>query len=258
MCVIALAYQTASCGQLLLLANRDEAYARQTAALDRWPEHPGMLAGKDLQAGGSWLAIDDRGRFAAVTHIREGYPKPGANLSRGELVRRFVTGNESSLEFADWLRSQLPNLAPFNLIFGDIRNLLHFNSRQGRLTRLSPGIHALSNADLDTPWFKAEQLRAQLQNCKRIPPEQDMLRWLSDPTPAPVERLPNTGVGLAMEKTLSPVFIVGRDYGTRASSIITVSNRGDIGFTEVSWGLGGRETGRRRHTMRIDPTRINK
>lgn len=255
MCVIALAYQTAAFGPLLVAANRDEYYARPTAALDFWrPEHPDVLGGRDLQAGGSWLAIDVRGRFAAVTHIREGRARSAAR-SRGELVKRFVSGNESALEFAAWLKAEHGQFAPFNLLFGEIRNLLHFNSRSGMLNRVPPGIHVLSNADMNSRWFKCEQLRTKLQQQTRPPVENDILRWLSDPTPAPVEQLPNTGVGLAMEKMLSPVFINGRDYGTRASSVLTLNARGELSFTEVSWGLGGRESGRRRQSMRLTPNR---
>lgn len=255
MCVIALAYQTAACGPLLVAANRDEYYARPTAALDFWrPEHPDVLGGRDLQAGGSWLAMDVRGRFAAVTHIREGHARSAAR-SRGELVKRFVSGNESALEFAAWLKTEHGQFAPFNLLFGEIRNLLHFNSRSGMLNRVPPGIHVLSNADMNSRWFKCEQLRAKLQQQTRQPAENDILRWLSDPTPAPVEQLPNTGVGLALEKMLSPVFINGRDYGTRASSVLMLNARSELSFTEVSWGLGGRESGRRRQTMRLTPNR---
>lgn len=251
MCVIALAYKTAALGPLLIAANRDEYYARPTAAMDFWrPDFPEVLGGRDLQAGGSWLAMDARGRFAAVTHIREGYPRT-APQSRGELVKRFVTGSESALDFAAWLKAEHGQFAPFNLIFGEVKDLLHFNSRSGMLNRVPPGIHVLSNGEMNSPWFKCEQLRQKLLQQKRLPSDNDILGWLHDATPAPVEQLPNTGVGLAMEKMLSPVFINGRDYGTRASSVLMLSARAELTFTEVSWGLGGRESGRRRQMMRI-------
>lgn len=255
MCVIALAYKTAALGPLLIAANRDEYYARPSAALDFWrPDHPEVLGGRDLQAGGGWLAMDQRGRFAAVTHIRQGYAKPGAR-SRGELVQRFVSGDESALDFAAWLKAEHSQFAPFNLIFGEVKDLLHFSSRSGMLNRVPPGIHVLSNGDMNSRWFKCEQLRQKLALQKRVPTDQEIISWLSDQTPSPVEELPNTGVGLAMEKMLSPVFINGRDYGTRASSVLTLSARGELMFTEVSWGLGGRESGRRRQMMRIGSTR---
>lgn len=254
MCIIAFAYKTPALGPLCLLANRDESYARPSLALDFWPDAPQVLGGRDLQAGGSWMAIDTRGRFAAVTHIREGRASP-APRSRGELVQRFVSGDEDPLAFAAWLKENAAQYGPFNLLFGPVGDLLHFNSRNRSLRRVAPGLHVLSNADLDTPWFKAEQLREQLATLQRPPQESEVLPWLMNPQAAPPERLPNTGVGSALEKMLSPVFIVGRDYGTRCSSVLNVSARGDVSFTEVSYGIGGRESGRRRHLLRIGQTR---
>lgn len=249
MCVIAFAYKMPGLGQLLLLGNRDEYYARPTLPLDFWPDHPDTLGGIDQQAGGSWLAINSRGRMAAVTHIREGYGTPG-EASRGALVRRFVTGEDNALDFAAWLAQERAHYAPFNLLFGATDDLYHYHSRTDTLTRVTPGIHTLSNATLDTHWFKTERLAEHLKPLRRAPSEEEAMRWLEDPTPAPPERLPNTGVGSALERVLSPVFVAGRDYGTRASSLLIVSSRGDIAFSERSFGLAGREIGQRRYTLR--------
>lgn len=247
--MIAFAYKMPALGQLLLLANRDENYARPTAPLDFWPDHPNILGGIDLKAGGSWLAINSNGRFAAVTHIREGYAKTGER-SRGDLVRRFVTGEESSLDFAQSLAEQRNHYAPFNLLFGLTEDLYHFHSSTGQLIRLTPGIHTLSNATLDTPWFKCERLADRLQGITRVPSEADAFSWLEDPTTAPTEHMPNTGIGLALERQLSSIFVTARDYGTCSSSLLAVSGRGDVSFAERSFGLAGRETGRRRYTLR--------
>lgn len=252
MCVIALAYKTPALGPLVLVANRDETYARATAPLDRWPTGTETLGGRDDVSGGSWLLVDARGRFAAVTNIRDGRPVQAAR-SRGELVVRFVTGDASALDFARTLAAKHDQYAPFNLLFGQVDDLFHFHSRTQRLTRLTPGVHTLSNATLDTPWFKSERLAAHLRTARRLPGERDAYDWLADPTPAAPEQLPNTGVGLALEKMLSPVFIRGRDYGTRASMLLTVSTRGDILFCERSYGLAGRPTGDRRFSLRPAP-----
>ena len=249
MCVIAFAYKMPALGHLALLANRDEAYARPTAPLDFWPDRPDILGGRDLRAGGSWLAISSGGRFAAVTHIREGYAKTGER-SRGELVSRYVTGNEDPLDFARMLAAEKNHYAPFNIIFGPVDDLLHFHSTTGALNRLTPGIHTLSNATLDTNWFKSERLAEHLRQLRRMPTEADAFAWLEDPTQAPPERLPNTGVGSAIERQLSSIFVNARDYGTCSSMLLIVSARGDIGFSERSFGLAGRETGRRRFTLR--------
>ncbi|MDC7716347.1 NRDE family protein [Vogesella sp. DC21W] len=254
MCIIALAYKTPALGPLVLLANRDEYYTRPALPLDFWTDYPQILGGRDVQAGGSWMAIDTRGRFAAVTHIREGRAVAAAR-SRGELVQRFVSGDDSALAYAAWLKAHTGDYGPFNLVFGQVNDLLHFNSRTKSLNRIAPGIHVLSNADMDTRWFKAEQLRQKMTTLKRPPADSEVLPWLMNPESAPPEQLPNTGIGSALEKMLSPVFIVGRDYGTRCSSIVNVSARGDVSFTEVSYGIGGRESGRRRHQLRIGQLR---
>ena len=249
MCVIAFAYKMPGLGHLVVLANRDEKYARPAAPLDFWPDRPDILGGRDLQAGGSWMAINSNSRFAAVTHIREGFGKPGER-SRGELVSRFVTGQEPSLDFLRWVQAEKAHYAPFNLLFGEVDDLYHYHSSTGQLTRVTPGIHTLSNATLDTPWFKCERLAQHLVNLRRMPGDADAYTWLEDTTQAPQERLPNTGIGSVFERQLSPIFINARDYGTLSSMLLYVSARGDVAFAERSFGLAGREIGRRRYTMR--------
>lgn len=251
MCVIAFAYKTAALGPLYLLANRDEYYARASAPLAWWPEpNQQVLGGRDLQGGGSWLALDTRGRFAAITNIRDGLRKQGER-SRGLLVSEFVTGAASVLEFAAELRAERQRYAPFNLLFGQIDDLYHFHSVSGTLARVRPGIHALANATLDTPWHKTQKLMGALAACQRPPRDDEALSWLADEQPAPPGQLPNTGVGLTLEKLLSPVFIKGRDYGTRASLLLRASARGDVSVLERSFSPSGRETGKVQHTLRL-------
>ncbi|MDF0606216.1 NRDE family protein [Neisseriaceae bacterium TC5R-5] len=249
MCVLALAYKVPAMGQLVLLANRDEYYARPTAPLDWWEQYPNTLGGRDLQAGGSWLMVDGRNRIAVLTNIREGRPLP-AERSRGELVQRFVSSDAEPLEFADWLRAECSHYAPFNLLFGYTSDLFHFHSRGAQIARVTPGIHTLSNASLDTRWFKSERLAAHLREFRRVPTEAQAFAILNDATPAGQGQLPNTGVGSAWEKILSPIFVQDRDYGTRASILLTVSSRGDIQFAERSWGLAAKEIGSRRYSLR--------
>ena len=113
-----------------------------------------------------------------------------------------------------------------------------------------PGTAAIASTTLDTPWFKSERLAEHLRGLRRPPSEAEAFAWLADATQAGPGQLPNTGIGLALEKTLSPVFIQGRDYGTRSSMLLNVSARGDVSLSELSWGLAGREAGRRRYTIR--------
>lgn len=255
MCVIAFAYKTAALGPLYLVANRDEYYARASAPLGWWPEpQSNMMGGRDLVAGGSWLAVDTRGRFAAVTNVRDGMRHQGER-SRGLLVNEYVSGDDSPFLFVERLRAEVHRYAPFNLLFGQVDDLYHFNSVRGTFNRLTPGIHTLANATLDTPWHKTEKLRTALAGCHRPPRDDDALAWLADATPAEPGHLPNTGVGLALEKMLSPVFIRGRDYGTRSSLVLAASARGDVSMLERSFSPSGQESGRLRFTLRIGTTR---
>ncbi len=252
MCVIALAYQTRLLGPLVLIANRDEAYARASAPLAWWEDAPDILGGRDLVAGGSWLALDKRGRFAAITNVRTGRPHTGMR-SRGELVTRFITGTHSAPAFARLLSQERGDYAPFNLLFGEVRDLYHYNSQHDRLSRLTPGIHTLSNATLDTPWPKCRRLAQALTEAVCPPDAGTAFNWLANrDIPAHAE-LPNTGVGLALEKMLAPVLISGRDYGTRSSTLLVAQPRGDISLSELT-RLPGGSAGQTRHfTLRPDP-----
>lgn len=249
MCLIAIAYKTLNLGPLVLLANRDEFYTRPSAPLDWWEDHPDVLGGRDLKAGGSWLAVRRNGRFAALTNVRQGVPNPRAR-SRGELVQRFVCGDMTILDFADTLRQESVHYAPFNLLFGQITDLCHFHSPTGQLTRLTPGVHTLSNATLDTPWFKCERIAGHLRAVRRHPTPAEAFLWLGDATPAPLNQLPNTGVGLALEKMLSPILICGRDYGTVGSTLLSLGGNGEVMACEQGWGLGGRPLATRRFSFR--------
>ncbi len=251
MCLIALACNTPPGTALILAANRDEQYARASAPADWWTDAPDVLGGRDLVAGGSWLAISKSGRLAAVTNVRQGRPQP-APQSRGRLVADFVGGHDTPLDYLARLRAERHAYAPFNLLFGTVGDLYVYHSPLDDIRRLSHGVHGISNGRPDADWPKVERLTGHLRGCRRPPEPADMLGWLNDREPAPVEALPNTGVGLALEKFLSPVFIHGPDYGTRASTVLLVGSRGDVRFAETGWHAG-RPTGTRQYSFRLAP-----
>ena len=93
MCLIVFAWKVHPDYRLVLAANRDESHQRPSKALDWWPDHPDVLAGRDLRAGGTWLGITRNGRFATVTNYRERQGKQAGRVSRGGLVTDFVTGD---------------------------------------------------------------------------------------------------------------------------------------------------------------------
>jgi uncharacterized protein with NRDE domain len=242
MCLIALAWRPGHAHPLLVAANRDEFYARPSQPLAEWPDVPGVFAGRDLQAGGTWLGIGPGGRFAALTNIRDPDQAQGLH-SRGELPVAFLGSNLSAADFIQQLSEQRRHYSGFNLLLGDHRQLWHFNSRTGRATALAEGLHGLSNADLDTPWPKLQRAKNALRHCLDAPQPQALFTLLGDPTQAADEHLPQTGIGLTGERLLSSVFIASTTYGTRASSALIVHADGSRQLIERSFGPGGRYLG---------------
>ncbi|OYD25314.1 hypothetical protein B6S09_06455 [Oceanimonas baumannii] len=250
MCLIALDWQPAS-GRLLVLANRDEFYARPTAAAGWWPVQPGLWAGRDLQAGGTWLGITLLGRFAALTNVRQGAPQTGRR-SRGELVTGFLTGKQSPAGYLQQVLARGEDYAGFNLLVGDLLSseLYYGGNRPGGEPRvLSAGVHGLSNAVLNTPWPKTEQLKHGLARFAALD-DGTALALLSDTSPVPDHALPRTGVSLALERRLSPVFISGDDYGTRAQTVLRIE-QGQVRVLEQSRGRQGRLLGIRQAGWRL-------
>ncbi|TNB88433.1 hypothetical protein FHJ31_03525 [Pseudomonas sp. Fig-3] len=239
MCLIVFAWRPGHARPLIVAANRDEFYARPTLPLGQWPDAPDVHAGRDLEAGGTWLGVGADGRFAALTNIRDPAQPPGFK-SRGELVARFLSGN---LSIADYLSEVVPHAGEyggFNLLLGDGTELWHHNARDARPQRLAEGVYGLSNAGLNTPWPKLLKARAALVEVLDDPQPQALLALLNDPQPAPVAELPDTGVGLATETLLSSVFITSPAYGTRASTALIVHADGTRHLVERSYGpLGG-------------------
>lgn len=238
MCLIVLAWRPGHAQPLLLAANRDEFYERPSQPLAEWPDMPGVLAGRDLQAGGTWLGVGPGGRFAALTNIRDpGQAQDGR--SRGELPVAFLTGNHSVEDFLHDLHERRRHYSGFNLLLGDSQQLWHFNSLKGRATALTEGVYGLSNADLDTPWPKLQRAKHALQNGLNTPHSQMLLELLADSTRAADADLPQTGIGLSGERLLSSAFIASPTYGTRASTALIVNADGSRLLTERSFGSNG-------------------
>lgn len=242
MCLIALVWRPGHAQPLLVAANRDEFYARPSQALAEWTESPGLFAGRDLQAGGTWLGVGPGGRFAALTNIRDLSLPQGAR-SRGELPAAFLAGQLSAAAFLQQLREQQQHYSGFNLLLCDGQQLCHFNSRAARITVLRPGVHGLSNADLNTPWPKLQRIKQGLHDSLASAQAQRLLQLLADPTPAVDASLPDTGIGLPSERLLSSIFIASPAYGTRASTALIVNADGSRQLIERSFGPEGRLLG---------------
>lgn len=249
MCLVLLALDTHPDYALMLAANRDEFYDRPTARAAFWEEDPGVLAGRDLRAGGTWLGIDRRGRIAAVTNYRQGQREQAASCSRGHLVSDYLTGPLDGRAHLERVRHQADRYNGFNLIAGNADALLYFSNREGRARALGPGVYGLSNHLLDSPWPKVAMgksgLSALLAGGGDVVP--GLFALLSDRRQAADELLPRTGVSAEWERLLSSAFIVSEEYGTRSSTVILVGRDGGVVFVERSFGPGGEPGDEVRH-----------
>lgn len=248
MCLIAWNWQPASATPLLLLANRDEFYHRAARPLHWW--HGGeLLAGLDLQAGGTWLGVSRGGRLAALTNYRAPTPARTGTPSRGELVANFLKSETSAAQFLQTLARRVDDYNPFNLLVFDGVQLMGLESRHAKVLDMPPGVGAVSNADFQTPWPKVTQLKKSLQSCldQHTTGADRLLALLQDRTPAPDALLPDTGIALPLERALSATFIATPHYGTRASSLVQL-HQTHAEFTEHSYDSGG-WIGQNRHTF---------
>ena len=242
MCLIVFAWRPGHAQPLIVAANRDEFYARPSLPLAQWPEAPNVYAGRDQEAGGTWLGIGANGRFAALTNIRDPH-QPPSRKSRGELVAGFLLGDRSIDDYLSDVVRRYIEYAGFNLLIGNTNELWHFNARDSEAVMLPPGVYGLSNAGLDTPWPKLLKARAALEEVLADPQPQALLALLGDAQTAPFTELPDTGVGLATETLLSSVFIASQSYGTRASTALIVQADGTRHMVERSFGPYGGHLG---------------
>jgi uncharacterized protein with NRDE domain len=236
MCLILFAYQCDPEYPLVLLANRDEYYARATAPLSHWDDAPDILGGRDLVAGGTWMGLRTNGRFAALTNHRDPASPVGVR-SRGALVADFLRGSMGCVEYLSGVASVGSSYSGFNLLVGDGSGLYYFSNRGAGPVAVAAGIHGLSNALLDTPWPKVLRGTAALEQAlaSSVKPEPDrLLEILQERQIASDSELPDTGVGLEFERMLSPAFITSERYGTRSSSVLTVAASGEVEFVERS------------------------
>jgi uncharacterized protein with NRDE domain len=249
MCLIAVRWQPEAPEPLLLLGNRDEFYDRPAAPLAWWDDC-GILAGRDLRAGGTWLGVTRQGRCAALTNFRQPATSRPDAPSRGALPVRALASSEPAAAFLEALRPEAAQYNPFNLLLYDGRELLGYQSRNDQILHLAPGLHLLSNGDFDAPWPKAEALRAALAEA----PEEDtaLLKLLEDGRGFEDGRLPRTGVPLAWERALAPIFIRTAAYGTRAATLVRLG-RSEVRVVEQGFDQAGPLARTRIAFFRQDP-----
>lgn len=240
---------------LVVVANRDEVLSRPTEAMHEWSAGregvSGLVAGRDVTAGGTWLALASAGRFAAVTNVREPGHPPAAPASRGELPVDAVTGDVPVTGFVRHIADHLDRYAGVNLLAGDPDELWWASNRSDRgPEELSEDYHGLSNAALDTPWPKVTGAVADLRAAvdadvlDRDDWSGPLLDLLADRRRAPLRRLPRTGVPLWQEWRLSPRFVrIRRWYGTRSTTVVRIDEHGTAEAVERTWDTAGHVAG---------------
>ena len=242
MCIVLFAWQAHADYPLIVAANRDEFHHRPAEAA-RW--RGDLLCGLDLVAGGTWLGVSRGGRFAAVTNYREPIADrtPG-NRSRGMLPMGFIESERSPMEYLQALEADQQEYGGFNLLVCDGRELAWMSNRGAAPQLVTPGIHALSNGQLDTDWPKARRGRELLGNAIAGDISAAALLPLLEDSSVPDDaHLPDTGVGLEMERLVAPIFIQSAAYGTRASTVVLQRSDGGIDFAEQRWQPGGVRAG---------------
>lgn len=244
MCLLLLAYRVHAGYPLIVAANRDEFHERAAEPAHWWGE-PRIFAGRDLEAGGTWIGISHSGRIAAVTNYRDpSITEPGV-ASRGELPVMALAGHDDD-DLLEYFHRDGYRYNGFNLLFGSPARLLYLSNRGDRRAGLAAGVYGLSNHVLDAPWPKVVygkgRLLDYLSDHARPEPE-GLFKLLYDrycPTDIP---LPDTGIGPEWERLLAPMFIVTRRYGTRCSTVIIMNEHNEILFAERIFDRQGKPIG---------------
>lgn len=240
MCLIVIAWQADARYPLVVAANRDELLTRPTAPLAWWQDQPEVLAGRDLESGGTWLGVTRSGRFAAITNYRDPSRMRPDAPSRGKLVADFLAGTEAPEVYLRRIEAAAAACNGFNLLVADTHELWWHSNVNGETRRLEAGIHGVSNHLLDTPWPKLIEAKQTFgEALPHLPADERLFALLRDDTQHPDEVLPSTGVSLELERKLSAIFVRTPGFNTRSSAVLWRDNQGKISFDEQTWLADG-------------------
>ena len=246
MCLLSFAINAHPRYRLVLAANRDENFIRPTATAGYWDDAPHILAGRDLEAGGTWLGVTRSGRLAALTNYYGPDEYAPDKLSRGWLITDFLNGGLSPGRYFEHLRQTGERYNGFGLVFGDSTDLHYYTNRGQSANSLSAGVHGLSNHLLDTHWPKVINIKSGLQRIVEstgVIYQEELFSLLSDRTLYPDHVLPDTGVGIERERSLSSIFVSRAEFGTRSSTVILIGHDNRITFLERNFDAQGNSTG---------------
>ena len=247
MCLIALAFGMSPGMPLAVAANRDEFHARPTLAADFWPDHPHVLAGRDMEAGGTWMGVTKTGRFAALTNFAA--LRQEGRRSRGVLVGEFLINSMSALDYANCVRGD--DFAGFNLILFDGQALVHLANDGSGPRELEPGVHGVSNAALDASWPKMQASNALLHDAIMAGKDEDhLISGMRDNTPPSDDQLPRGDAPIELRRRTSSCFVLGEDYGTRSTAIVFLRAK-HLQFIEQGYGPDGAPEERREFSIAL-------
>jgi uncharacterized protein with NRDE domain len=261
MCLVIFAHQPGAAYPLVMAANRDEYHGRATAAARFWPEHPQLLAGRDLEQGGTWMGITRSGRFATITNYHDPARTVPAPHSRGELPLTYLLGQQSPQDYLRAIAPTAQDYAGFNLLLGDGHSLWHLSNCGPDQVRqphaLAPGLYGLSNASLNTPWPKVTLGKDRLQQLlQQGPPNHETLATVVgskvNANPQELQFKGQNDDERAMEQLLSAQFISAGPYGTRASTTLWTTNGGEVDWQERSYNQDGVLTGSSKESFRVE------
>jgi uncharacterized protein with NRDE domain len=251
MCLILVAWRVHPDYPLVVAANRDEFFPRPTAPAAFWKDAPQVLAGRDLEAGGTWMGITRGGRFAALTNFRDPAQMRKDAPSRGRLVADFLAGNDAPQAYLDRIANYGRRCNGYNLLVGDGESLWWSSNMGGAARTLEPGVYGVSNHLLDTPWPKVGAGKTALATAiDRLPDDQALFELLRDEGIHPDAALPKTGVPLEWERLLSSAFVKSPGYGTRSSTVLCADSEARIAFDEQTWLPGAERGDRQRYRFR--------
>ncbi|WP_371192928.1 NRDE family protein [Glaciecola sp. SC05] len=255
MCILFIGVEQHPDFPLIVAANRDEFHARPTQPSGFWQQHPKVLAGKDMQAGGSWMGVSKQGKLAALTNIRAPGQERSDAVSRGELVMDFLAKDYSDDDYLKRLSSKASEYNGYNLLFGQLDDLQVYNNFEDSVYPLTNGVYGLSNANLNSPWPKLDLGRSELAKyCQQTSDLniEHLFDLLGNNTKPEDEVLPQTGVPIEWERRLSSIFIESPDYGTRSSTVLLLDSYRQVFWQERSFDAHAKLIDQQTYLFKLD------
>lgn len=240
MCLILFSYKTHSRYKLIIAANRDEFYDRPTAPADYWQDHPEIMAGRDMEAMGTWMGMNKKsGDIAMLTNYRDLTNLKSVAPSRGALVSNFLINDGFPEQYYEALSPTLEDYNGFNVVLGSPDSLSYFSSEFKGLKPLASGVYGLSNALMNSPWSKVQKGKLKLEaiTADRQFEVEHLFEAMNDDELAEDKLLPDTGVGLEKERMLSPMFIKSPQYGSRCTTVVMVDNYDKVLYAERTYDV---------------------